>query len=76
MVMVSLVYLGPYKKCTRRIYLQLLEHRLQLKHGFTSRVFLHCALLKGLHGFKEERAHKVRVIQFFLQNVKKRFLRF
>ena len=28
--------------------------RSEFKHGFTNRVCLHCAILKALHGFKEE----------------------
>ena len=34
-------------------------------HSFTSHSFLHCAILKALYSF----AHKVREMQFFLQNV-------
>ena len=38
-------------------------------HSFTSRSYLHCAILKALYSFKEKSAHKVREMQFFLQNV-------
>ena len=34
-----------------------------------NRGFLHCAILKALHGFKENRAHKARDMQSFLQNI-------
>ena len=38
-------------------------------NSFTSRSYLHCAILKALYSFKEKSAHKVREMQFFLQNV-------
>ena len=34
-----------------------------------NRGYLHCAILKALHGFQEKRALKSRDMQFFLQNV-------
>ena len=34
-----------------------------------NRGYLHCAILKALHGFQEKRALKLRDMQFFLQNV-------
>ena len=37
----------------------------KFNHNFTSRSYLHCAFLKALYIF----AHKVREMQFFLQNV-------
>ena len=40
-----------------------------LNMTFANRGFLHCAILKALHCFKEKRAHKSRDMQFFLQNV-------
>ena len=41
----------------------------EFKHGFTNRGCLHCAILKALHSFIIKRAHKLRDIQFFFQNV-------
>ena len=38
-------------------------------NSFTSRIYLHCAILKALYSFKEKSAHKVREMQFLLQNV-------
>ena len=34
-----------------------------------NRGYLHCAILKALHGFQEKRALKSKDMQFFLQNV-------
>ena len=34
----------------------------------TNRGYLHCAILKALHGFQEKRALKSRDMKFFLQN--------
>ena len=49
-----------------------LKFRLKLNHGC-----FHCAILKGLHGVKEKRAHKVRDGHFFFfQNIQMTFLRF
>ena len=41
----------------------------RFNHGFTNRDCLHCTIQKALYGFKEKRAHKVREMQFFLQNI-------
>ena len=37
--------------------------------GSFNRGYLHCTILKSLHGFQEKRALKSRDMQFFLQNV-------
>ena len=29
-----------------------MKHRSEFKHGFTNRDYLHCAILKALHGFE------------------------
>ena len=39
-----------------------------IKHGFTNRRCLHCAILRAFHGSQEKRAHKSKDTQFFLQN--------
>ena len=41
----------------------------KFNHDFTYGGCLHCAILKAWHGFKKKRAHKVREMSFFLQNV-------
>ena len=41
--------------------------RSEFKHGFTNRDCLHCAILKALHEFQENRAHKPKGMQFFLE---------
>ena len=46
-----------------------LKYRSELKHDFTNRGCLHCAILKVLHGFREKRSSQVNGLQFFLQNV-------
>ena len=43
--------------------------RSEVKHGFTNRGYLHCAIRKALHGFQEKRVHKLRDMQLILQNV-------
>ena len=48
-----------------------MKYRSVFKHGYTNRGYLHCTILKALHGFQEKRAHKLRDMQFFLQNVQK-----
>ena len=38
-----------------------MKYRSELTHGFTNRDYLHCAILKALHGFQgKKRAHKSR----------------
>ena len=39
--------------------------------GVNDRGCLHYAILNALYGFKQKRAHKVREMQFFLQNIQK-----
>ena len=46
-----------------------MKYRSEFKHDFTNRGYLHCAILKALHGFQEKRAHKSWDMQFFIQNV-------
>ena len=47
-----------------------MKYRSELKHGFTNRDYLHCAILKALHGFQGEKgAPKSRDMQYILQNV-------
>ena len=46
-----------------------MKYRSKFKHCFTNRGYLHCVILKALHGFQEKGAHKSRDMQFFLQNV-------
>ena len=41
--------------------------RSEFKLGFTNRGCLHCAILKALHEFKKNRAHKPKGMQFFLE---------
>ena len=42
----------------------------KFNHGFTNHGCLHYApIKKALYGFNEKRVHKVREMQFFLQNV-------
>ena len=43
-----------------------MKYRSEFKHGFTNRRCLRCSILKP---FQEKRAHKLRDMQFFLQNV-------
>ena len=45
------------------------KYRSEVKHGYTNRGYLHCVILKPLHCFKENRAHKARDMQVLLQNV-------
>ena len=51
-----------------------MKNRLEFKHGFTNRSYLHGAILKALRGFQEKRAHKSWDMQFFFQNVQNDFL--
>ena len=53
-----------------------MKYRSEFKHGFTNRGYLHCAILKALHGFQEKGAHKSRVCKFFFKMFQMRFSRF
>ena len=57
--------------CTKAIPVDLnLKFISEVNLGFTNRGCLLCAIiLKALYGFQEKRAHKLREIQFSLQNV-------
>ena len=46
-----------------------MKHRWEFNHGFTKRGNLHCAILKALHIFQEERAQKSRNMHFVPQNI-------
>ena len=52
-----------------------MKNRSEFKYGFTNRGYLHCAVLKALHGFQEKRAYKSRGMQLFLQNVSNEILK-
>ena len=46
-----------------------MKYKSEFKHRFTNCGCLQSAILKGLHGFQEKRAHKSKGMQFFFQNV-------
>ena len=53
-----------------------MKYRLEFKHGFTNRGYLHCAILKALHGFQEKKLASQGICNFFFKMFKMRFSRF
>ena len=53
-----------------------MKYRSELKHGFTNHGFLHCAILKGLHGFKEKEPTSQGICNFSFKMFKVRSSRF
>ena len=68
--LVKKIALKALLTCTNTVPVDLnIKFVSKFNHSFINRGCLHCAIVKVLYGFKEKRAHKVREIQFFLQNV-------
>ena len=53
-----------------------MKYRSEFKNGFTNRDYLHCAILKALHGFQgKKRAHKSSDMQYILENVQNKIFK-
>ena len=60
-------------KLYQRFWIWNIEHNL---YSFTNRGCSHCAVLKALHGFQGKSVLKARSMQFFLQNIKRKLMKF
>ena len=54
-----------------------MKYRSEFKNGFTNRDYLHCAILKALHGFQGKKDPiSYGICNIFLKMFKMRFSRF